>query len=60
MVAIDVAIQKHNTQFKWIKTFILEPNIETRDETGSLVGSYIGRGDKGGAFLRRQDSYLSS
>lgn len=32
MVAIDVAIQKHNTQFKWIKTFILEPNIETRDE----------------------------
>jgi hypothetical protein len=50
LVAIDVAIQKHNTQFKWIKTFILEPNIETRDETGSLVGSYIGRGDKSGAF----------
>lgn len=59
-MAIDVAIQKHNTQLKWDKKFILESNIATRSETGSLVGSYIGRGDKGGSFLRWPASSLSS
>lgn len=59
-MAIDVAIQKHNTQLKWDKKFILEPNIETRNEIGSLIGSYIGRGDKGGVFLRWPASSLSS